>query len=209
MRESPIRDEGSLQWVGFCNTPQGVVSGAMDNDSGVFRPSQAPPARPPAVATAAVVESRPEAAGAKTLPARLRRLMCPVTQAPDPPFAPPEPYPRRPPGGDEFWYGSEALWTALPGDGTWAQLARGDKVWWWRQGGRGLESQPDLAITARRLDAPAPEARSDPPAAYAYHADFHWAMLSGFKVPTPGCWEITGEYQGRALTFVVCVAPQE
>jgi hypothetical protein len=30
-------------------------------------------------------------------------------------------------------------------------------------------------------------------------------MLVGVYVPTPGCWEITGEYRGEKLSFVVWV----
>jgi len=33
-----------LTWVAFCNTPEGVASGNMDNQTGVFQPSDAPPA---------------------------------------------------------------------------------------------------------------------------------------------------------------------
>lgn len=31
------------------------------------------------------------------------------------------------------------------------------------------------------------------------------AMLTGVHVPTPGCWEITGDYEGDKLSFVVWV----
>jgi len=41
---------------------------------------------------------------------------CPVTQPPDPPYTPPPPYSA--PEEGAFWYGSEALWTMLPLDGT-------------------------------------------------------------------------------------------
>jgi len=30
-------------------------------------------------------------------------------------------------------------------------------------------------------------------------------MLAGVYVPTPGCWEITGEYRAEKLSFVVWV----
>jgi hypothetical protein len=96
----------------------------------------------------------------------------------------------------------------LPQDGRWDQLARGEKVWWWRVGYDGAEEpEPDLWIVARRLDAVAPDARTDPPATNGYHRDFHWAMLAGLEVPTPGCWEVTGHYEGTTLSFVVWVAP--
>jgi hypothetical protein len=43
--------DGRLVWTAFCSTPEGVVSGDMDNESGTFRPSQAPPASMPPTAT--------------------------------------------------------------------------------------------------------------------------------------------------------------
>lgn len=134
---------------------------------------------------------------------------CPVTRPPHPRFVPPEPWPERPPDGGDFWYGSEDLWTALPGDGTWAQLAHGEKVWWWNEEFDGsVEGQPELGVTARRLDGPAPEARRDPPATNGYHPSFDWAILTGFQVPTTGCWEVTGRYDGHELTFVTWVPPR-
>jgi hypothetical protein len=33
------------------------------------------------------------------------------------------------------------------------------------------------------------------------------AMLTGVYVPTPGCWEITGDYQRNKLSFIVWVEP--
>ncbi|HEX6305914.1 MAG TPA: hypothetical protein VFZ76_17080 [Anaerolineales bacterium] len=133
---------------------------------------------------------------------------CPVTQPQDPPYVPSAPVPATAPYAGQFWYGEQDLWTMLPVDGTWGQLARGEKVFWWREGYDGSqEPEPELAMNARRLDGPAPEAHSDSPATNAYHPDFHWAMLQGFSVATPGCWEITGKYGGHELSFVVWVAP--
>jgi hypothetical protein len=40
-----------LEWVAFCDTPQGTVSGKMDNRTGTFQPFNAPPARVPSTAT--------------------------------------------------------------------------------------------------------------------------------------------------------------
>ncbi|MCL5995062.1 MAG: hypothetical protein M1546_03275 [Chloroflexi bacterium] len=45
------REDDRLTWTAFCNTPAGVVSGNMDNQTGVFRPSDAPPASIPITAT--------------------------------------------------------------------------------------------------------------------------------------------------------------
>ena len=46
-------EKDQLTWLAFCNTPEGVVSGSMENETGVFQPSSAPPAFIPAVATSA------------------------------------------------------------------------------------------------------------------------------------------------------------
>lgn len=40
-------------WTAFCDTPQGVASGSMDDQTGEFQPSEAPPAPLPITATAA------------------------------------------------------------------------------------------------------------------------------------------------------------
>ncbi len=45
-------ENGKLTWLVFCNTSGGVVSGNMDNETGVFQPSTAPPAPVPGIATA-------------------------------------------------------------------------------------------------------------------------------------------------------------
>jgi hypothetical protein len=32
------------------------------------------------------------------------------------------------------------------------------------------------------------------------------AILTGIEIPQEGCWELTGEYQGSHLSFVVWVS---
>ena len=64
---------------------------------------------------------------------------CPVTVPQDPPFTAPEPYSPTSPFPDEFWYGTNSLWTLLPTNGMWAGLPHsihgyGQKVFWWREG---------------------------------------------------------------------------
>ncbi len=46
-------EENDLVWIAWCDTPQGTVSGTMSNRTGVFQPSNAPPARMPITATPA------------------------------------------------------------------------------------------------------------------------------------------------------------
>lgn len=130
---------------------------------------------------------------------------CPVTRPPNPPFEPPgrpvEVFKGR------FWYGSDELFLALPLDGTWGQLARGEKVFWWSVNypGGQEEWRPEMTIRARRLDE-AGQTLEQSGATNASHASFpRTAMLHGLTLPSSGCWEITGAYKSAALSFVVWV----
>lgn len=134
---------------------------------------------------------------------------CPVTQPPEPPFDPPgKPVPALAPEFEgRFWYGSDALYISLPRDGTWAQLVRGDKVFWWSENYPGGHEEPQPAMTIRAWLVQAPgETFEQSGATNASHANFPaTAMLHGLTVPARGCWEIIGEYKEEALSFVVWV----
>jgi hypothetical protein len=65
------------------------------------------------------------------------------------------------------------------------------------------DGNPDLNVIARRLDGEAP-----PVLANEAHNAIGSAMSDGIYLPTPGCWEITGEYKGQKLSFVVWVTPE-
>ena len=141
---------------------------------------------------------------------------CPLTAPPSPAFVPPNPWPAKPPfgrvsGGGQpaevgwFWVGTPGLWTALPADGRWAQLALGEKFWFWSQEfDVQQEPEPGLRLTATRLDAAAPSVEIDN-ATNGYHTSFHWAMLAGVELPAPGCWQIEASYRGHQLRLVVDV----
>ena len=134
---------------------------------------------------------------------------CPVTQPPEHPFIPPSPWPEQPPGRPyEFWFGDHGLWTALPVNGSWRQLALGEKFWWWSEEfDVTQDTTPNLMVTAKRLDEDAPAFQISE-ATNGYHESFNWAMLIGVGLPSPGCWEFTGQYKGHQLSFVLWV-PQE
>jgi len=132
---------------------------------------------------------------------------CPLTLAVARPFAEPSPS-----NASRFWYGSEDLAALLKTGGTWHGMGRArryrDKLFWWRRGydGRG-ESSPELIVKGRRLDGDAPPVVV-PSATNAHHSDFGgWAMLTAVEFPAGGCWEVTGEYRGKKLSFVVQVGP--
>lgn len=137
-------------------------------------------------------------------------LSCNVTAKPTPAFFAPSPYPQSAPGSGSFWYGSERLWTMLDEGGAWPGLPRNpngfrQKVFWWSPGFDGrVEPRPKLSVVGRRLDGP--ESFVAGPATNARHADFGgWTILTGIDVPTPGCWELTGTYRDRSLTFIIWI----
>lgn len=69
------------------------------------------------------------------------------------------------------------------------------KFGWWRV------TPGTLAISGRRLDAPAPPLRADVPEGYGSSG----FQASGVFFPTEGCWEITGIVGIATLSFVTFV----
>ncbi len=137
---------------------------------------------------------------------------CLVTLPPDPAFVPPEPYPAESPYETQFWYGTEEFWTLLPKNGTWEDLPFYDghyaqKSFWWTPGyDYRKEPTPEFTLIAERIDGEA--ARADlHEATNAYHADFGSTILMGVSIPSTGCWQLTGFYEGMELSFVVLVRP--
>lgn len=112
-----------------------------------------------------------------------------------------------------FWLGTEKLWIVLPKAGQvwgWAPRPPGHehdltaKVFWGSVDfDYHKEEDYSLKVTGRRLDGDAPPLVVDKVtnALFVPHA----AMLTGVIVPAPGCWEITGNYKGETLSFVVWV----
>jgi len=135
---------------------------------------------------------------------------CPVTKPGDRPIVPPPPYPAKAPKG-AFWFGTDRLWTLLGKDGVWRGLPHytptdptfRQKLFWWSQG-YDWKTRPHLTVTGRRLDAPAPPLMADT-ANGGYQEEDKPFMVVGINLPTLGCWEITGDYEGDKLSFVVWV----
>ena len=137
---------------------------------------------------------------------------CPVTRRPAHEFIPPAPYER---DDVAFWLGTEKLWTVLPERAIWEWAPHQPgheqevqpltaKIFWMRLGyDSRAEPRPAIKVTGRRLDGPALPLLVLPPT-NAFQGPGS-AMLTGVYVPTPGCWEITGDYHGNKLSFVVWV----
>lgn len=142
---------------------------------------------------------------------------CRVTVESANPFTPPAPY-KLDENTNSFWFGTEKLWTVLRKSGEvwiWAPRKRGHErdvqpltvksFWGSVDFDYRKEYPPKLKVTGRRLDGDAPGLLTMRPTnAFPGPAA---AMLVGIYVPTPGCWEITGQYKGQKLSFVVWVQP--
>ena len=115
-------------------------------------------------------------------------------------------------------YGSEALAVALPPDGTWGvtgPTARIAVKLFWRSAGFRPGMQTNLKVEITNLNGGPNDAvvkdvttaNSVPEDLEKAHFDDEWMdgwlMLTGIDFPSPGCWQITGEYLGQSLTFVV------
>jgi len=146
---------------------------------------------------------------------------CPVTKPSGQTFIPPAPYAAQA-SLDQFWFGTDKLWTALPVAGTWSGLPRyrpidqtyyRNKLTFWRQGyNPHSEPRPNLTVTGKRLDGPAGPLLSDGKG-HGGWTNEHEFIMTGINLPTPGCWEITGHYESDQLNetdeirFVIWVAP--
>jgi hypothetical protein len=114
--------------------------------------------------------------------------------------------------GDWAWYGSDLLAALVPIDGKWIGMgperAYRDKFWWWRRGfDARAEWQPDLVISAVRLDGPA--SHFELARVTTGYGDEWDAMLFGMEFPSAGCWEVRGTYNGvQELTVVLQVYTQ-
>src|SRR5205814_1686164 len=135
---------------------------------------------------------------------------CPLTRPPAVPFTPSGE--RK--GGcyhDTFWLGTEKLYLCLPKSGeAWGWAPRTPdhstpditaKIFW---GSADFDLHKDedysLKVSGRRLDGDAPPLVVDRVTnALGKPHDF---MLTGAYAPTPGCWEITGDYKGDKLSYV-------
>lgn len=145
----------------------------------------------------------------------LSSAQCLTTLPPNPPFVPPIAYPPGSLQPGTFWYGTDALWTALSVDGKWKAGNYGKgivyttKLVFWRKGfDWRKEVEPELIVTGKRLDG-------DAPSIAVAHANAVFVpgkpgytppgMMTGIAIPTTGCWEITAHYGGHTLTFIVSV----
>jgi hypothetical protein len=145
---------------------------------------------------------------------------CPMTPRPARPFIPPADYrtseelPK-----DWFLIGTEKLWTEIGETMVWQWTPHRPgheqdltaKIFWLREDYNWrTEPIPKIKVTGKRIDGPAPPLvlPQGPATNVIGDETGRGAMLTGVWVPVPGCWEITGDYEGTKLSFVVWVVPE-
>lgn len=128
------------------------------------------------------------------------------------------------------WYGTEALATQIPANGVWPTTGPGALIavkLVWRSAGFLPGQEIGLHVTIENLaggpvTATASRATNEYPVGdpgglsdadirallrEAETSADSWRMLTGMDFPDAGCWRITGEYLGQALSFVVETVP--
>ena len=165
------------------------------------------------LAASAQQTSQPASPQTESVPAS-----CPLTSRPAQAFIPPADYHPEKLPENIFLIGTEKLWTSMREPMVWQWMPHRSgheqdltaKVFWFRVGySWRTEPVPKIKVTGKRLDGPAPPLMlPQGPATNAIMDNSgRGTMLTGVYVPVPGCWEITGDYQGDKLSFVVWVEP--
>jgi hypothetical protein len=133
-----------------------------------------------------------------------------VTEAPNPSFIPPSGRTPYTASDGRFYFGAPGLWALVTPH--WKLGSTGNKLPYFSENynpQRGDWEHLEMAVFARRLDAPAPlvwvprvSGTTSSPG----------AMITGLDIPTTGCWEVTARYHpaGRdpeILSYTVLVEP--
>lgn len=140
---------------------------------------------------------------------------CPITVPDENAFTPSTEAPEGPPSVYEaVWYGIPDLWTMIDSGGeVWRDLPVGpdgdlaQKTLWWSEHLSSGESA-EIILTAEDLGGSAPTVELRGPGGASSSPSspsFGTFMVVGFELPQPGCWEITAEYKGASLSYVVWV----
>jgi len=136
---------------------------------------------------------------------------CPVTNSAIRPFVPPLPWSARK-DPKVFWYGTDSLWTSLPMNGVWlsgrkktpSELRLFRNLELWRQPYWDELSTAELVVSATRLDAEAPAVTGGRANNTGWLEETP-IVLVPIRFPTAGCWQVTGRYEDREITFTVRV----
>lgn len=132
---------------------------------------------------------------------------CPVTRRPEKAFLVPFPYLLKPPDPVSFWYGSRALWTQVWSPPPWTPWKPQQPTrMYWASEIKSSDEQPSLVVTMKRLDADEPSQVFAGADKISYTPK-RFGMIASVTFPSAGCWQVSGEYRGQTLQYVVDIEP--
>lgn len=135
---------------------------------------------------------------------------CPVTVPGVVAFTPLSEAPEGPPSVyDEVWYGSPDLWTMIDprGEVNSKRWLGGDRTFWWSEN-YSPEDPREINVTAEQVNGSAPTVHMSAPAGSGFNPfmlqpTHESVTMIGVELPEPGCWELTAEYKGSTLSYVI------
>lgn len=138
---------------------------------------------------------------------------CPVTVPGDNAFTPASEAPEDPPTVYEVvWSGTPQLWTMVNprGETSGKRWLHGEKTFWWSENYSPADPG-EITVTAEHLNRSAPTIKGSKPGGSGFNpfmlAPTHESVtVVGVELPEPGCWELTAEYKGASLSYVVWVS---
>ena len=165
---------------------------------------------------------RSQATAVSTQPASLdkplsvRPASCPLTLPSSVPFTPSGEHVYAA-DEDQFWLGTDKLYINLPKSGAqWVWFPHtphpttpeiNAKIFWGSVDFDYHKKEDySLKVTGRRLDGDTLPFEAD--RVTNALGEPRAAMLTGVYIPAPGCWEITGDYKGAKLSYIVWVYVQ-
>jgi len=138
---------------------------------------------------------------------------CPVTVPGDDAFTPTSKAPDDSPSVYEVvWYGTPELWTMIDrrGEINSKRWLQGDTTFWWSEDYSSGEPAV-VTVTAEHLNGSAETVKDGAAAGSGFNpfmlAPTHESVtLVGVELPEPGCWELTAEFEGASLSYVIWVS---
>lgn len=143
---------------------------------------------------------------------------CPVTVLGDDAFTPANQAPEDPPAVyEDAWYGTPDLWTLVnPAGEVWTDLpidtdgTLTERTFWWSEN-YSSDDPGEVTVRAEQLNGDTPPLEASGTAGSGFDpfttASTHESVtVVGLDLPEHGCWQLTAEYKGTALSYVVWVA---
>lgn len=140
---------------------------------------------------------------------------CPVTVPGENAFTPASESPEDPPEVyEDVWFGTPDLWTLVnPAGEVWSDLpgaADGtmtEQTFWWSEN-YTPDDPGEVTVTAEQLDGTAHRVEASETAGSGFDPFMTQAMhvtVVGLDLPDSGCWQVTANYKGATVSYVVWV----